>query len=63
MRMFLLLFFIPFLAACDQHYRYTCQDVSNWDKEECKKPRCEVHKTCPEHIFGENFNSLKGTKK
>jgi hypothetical protein len=25
--------------------------MENWDKEECKKPRCEVHRECPEHIF------------
>jgi hypothetical protein len=46
-----LLLFIPFLVACEQQYRYACQNMENWDKEECKKPRCEVHRECPEHIF------------
>ena len=32
-------------------FRYPCQDPDNWDKAECQKPRCEVTKTCPEHIF------------
>ena len=32
-------------------FRYPCQDPANWDKAECQKPRCEVTRTCPEHIF------------
>ena len=32
-------------------FRYPCQDPDNWDKEFCKMPRCDVTRTCPEHIF------------
>jgi len=32
-------------------FRYPCQDPSNWDKDICKPPVCEVTRTCPEHIF------------
>jgi hypothetical protein len=32
-------------------FRYPCQDPDNWDKEICKMPRCDVTRTCPEHIF------------
>ena len=32
-------------------FRYPCQDPDNWDKEICKLPRCDVTRTCPEHIF------------
>jgi len=32
-------------------FRYACQDTANWDKEMCKKPLCDVTRTCPEHIF------------
>lgn len=32
-------------------FRYPCQDPDNWDKEMCKMPRCDVTRTCPEHIF------------
>ena len=36
-------------------FRYPCQDPDNWDKEMCKMPRCDVTRTCPEHIFkGQN---------
>lgn len=41
------------LAGCSdlQRYRYPCQDHKNWDKPECQKPLCEIHRDCPEHIF------------
>jgi hypothetical protein len=51
-----------FLTACsgDEHpYRYACQDPANWDKPVCQKPKCEVHRECPEHIF-KNFDEMKG---
>jgi hypothetical protein len=36
-------------------FRYPCQDPSNWDKDMCKLPYCDVTRTCPEHIFkGQN---------
>lgn len=32
-------------------YRYPCQDPANWEKEICKFPKCDVNRTCPEHVF------------
>jgi len=32
-------------------FRYPCQDPTNWDKDFCKFPICDVTRTCPEHIF------------
>mgnify|MGYP000020268846 CR=1 FL=1 len=32
-------------------YRYPCQDPANWEKDFCKMPKCDVTRTCPEHIF------------
>lgn len=32
-------------------FRYPCQDPNNWDKPECKRPLCDVTRTCPDHIF------------
>jgi hypothetical protein len=40
-----------FLTACDQYYRYPCQDPANWENSECKNPLCEVNRDCPEYIF------------
>jgi hypothetical protein len=42
---------VLFTSGCEQRYRYTCQDIANWDKPECQKPLCAVHKDCPSHIF------------
>lgn len=39
------------LAACGDQYRYPCQNPDNWDQPICQKPRCDVDRTCPEHIF------------
>ena len=32
-------------------FRYPCQNPDNWEKAECKLPKCDVTRTCPEHIF------------
>ena len=32
-------------------FRYPCQDSENWEKDFCKIPKCDVTRTCPEHIF------------
>jgi len=34
-----------------ERYRYPCQDPANWDKEMCKMPKCDITRSCPEHIF------------
>ena len=40
------------LAMCSgDRFRYPCQDPTNWDKDFCKFPVCDVTRTCPEHIF------------
>jgi hypothetical protein len=48
-----LLILLPIALAFfgGDRYRYPCQDPANWDKETCKKPTCDVNRTCPEHIF------------
>ena len=38
-------------SGCEQRYRYPCQDHNNWEKPECQKPLCAIHKSCPSHIF------------
>jgi hypothetical protein len=49
---------IPVLivAGCEDRYRYACQDSKNWDKPVCEKPRCEIHRSCPEHVFPKGMN-------
>jgi hypothetical protein len=46
--------FVLLLSGCSDYYRYPCQNPDNWEKDICKKPWCDINKTCPEHIFKEN---------
>jgi len=39
------------VIGCEQRYRYPCQDPENWKAAECQKPKCEVHRDCPDIIF------------
>lgn len=52
-RWLLLLLLLPLgLAMCSgDRFRYPCQDPTNWDKDFCKMPLCDVRRECPEHIF------------
>lgn len=47
---YLALLLLPFLFACEEHYRYPCQDPHNWNDESCKKPYCSANGTCPEDL-------------
>jgi len=41
---------IFFLSACEDRYRYTCQNPDNFELKECQKPRCLFTQTCPEYL-------------
>jgi hypothetical protein len=49
----LVILFIPltFAVFAQDRFRYPCQNPKNWDSPQCKKPQCEVTRTCPENIF------------
>ena len=32
------LLLLPLLFACEENYRYPCQDPENWEQKQCKKP-------------------------
>jgi len=38
------------LAACDETFRYPCQDNKNWNKPECQRPTCAMTGTCPDQL-------------
>ena len=52
-RWLFLLLLLPLSLAIfsGDRFRYPCQDPDNWDKDFCKIPKCDVTRTCPEHIF------------
>lgn len=47
----LILLPVGLAAFGGDRFRYPCQDPANWEKEMCKKPLCDVTRTCPEHVF------------
>ena len=38
------------LAACQDRYRYSCQDPDHFTDVECQKPKCLFTQTCPEYL-------------
>jgi hypothetical protein len=38
------------LSACEDRFRYPCQDPKNWEIAECKPPICSATETCPEQL-------------
>lgn len=38
------------LTACEDRFRYPCQDPQNWENTECKPPICTATATCPEQL-------------
>jgi hypothetical protein len=50
MRYILLLLLPLTLFACDERYRYPCQDPTNWNERICQKPYCSANGTCPEDL-------------
>lgn len=38
------------LVACEDRYRYTCQNPDAFNSPECQKPRCQFTQTCPEYL-------------
>jgi len=66
-KLLIILLLLPLTLAyfSGDKFRYPCQDPTNWDKDICKLPQCDVTRTCPEHIFkGQNDPRLgpKGDK-
>lgn len=47
---YLALLLLPLLFACEERYRYPCQDPENWEEKQCKKPFCSANGTCPEDL-------------
>jgi len=38
------------LSACQDRFRYKCQDPANWEAADCKPPICTATQTCPDDV-------------
>ena len=48
------------LVACQDSYRYPCQNPDNWGKPECEPPACEASGTCTKDVVSkEIYDKLK----
>ena len=50
MRSLLLLSLLLALVACEDRYRYHCQDPKNFGEKRCQKPDCLFTQDCPEYL-------------
>jgi hypothetical protein len=38
-------------VACQDRYRYECQDPKNWGKRSCNPPECKANETCTKYLI------------
>lgn len=38
------------LAACEERYRYHCQDPKHWGEKRCQRPDCQFTQDCPDYL-------------
>ena len=39
-----------FLVACEDRYRYFCQDPKNFSAKRCQRPDCQFTQDCPDYL-------------
>jgi hypothetical protein len=44
------LMMLVMLSACEDRFRYPCQNPENWELDECKPPICTASGTCPDQL-------------
>lgn len=49
MRLLILLSLLA-LSACQDRYRYFCQDPNHFHAKQCQKPYCQFTQQCPEYL-------------
>lgn len=38
------------LTACEERYRYFCQDPANFSAKRCQRPDCLFSQDCPDYL-------------
>jgi hypothetical protein len=46
----LTLLILTSLAACEERYRYYCQDPQNFSAKRCQRPDCLFTQDCPDYL-------------
>jgi hypothetical protein len=45
-----ILLILSSLAACEDRYRYFCQDPANFSAKRCQRPDCLFTQDCPDYL-------------
>ena len=45
-----ILVLLLFLVACDDRYRYYCQDPKHFSAKQCQRPDCQFSQDCPDYL-------------
>jgi hypothetical protein len=45
-----ILLILSSLAACEDRYRYYCQDPQNFGAKRCQRPDCLFTQDCPDYL-------------
>jgi hypothetical protein len=46
----LILLTVISLSACEERYRYYCQDPANFSAKRCQRPDCLFTQDCPDYL-------------
>jgi hypothetical protein len=46
----IVLVLLLFLMACDDRYRYFCQNPKNFSAKQCQRPDCPFTQDCPDYL-------------
>jgi hypothetical protein len=46
----LILLMLTSLSACEDRYRYHCQDPKHWAEKRCQRPDCQFTQDCPDYL-------------
>jgi len=50
MKYFVAIALMLFATACEERYRYPCQNPDKFALPECQKPKCLFTQQCPEYL-------------
>jgi hypothetical protein len=45
-----ILLILTSLTACEERFRYYCQDPANWAQKRCQRPDCLFTQDCPDYL-------------
>ena len=49
-KLLLLSLLLAGVTACEDRYRYHCQDPKNWAQKRCQRPECQFTQDCPDYL-------------